>query len=88
MFCNFILKMIENVVKCFKMDSGVVVIGIYNGYFYVDEVFVVYMLCKYILIYVNVKLVCICDFKFFDECDIVVDVGGEYEFVCYCYDYY
>lgn len=88
MLRNFILKMTENAAKRLKTDSGVVAIGTHNGHFHADEALAVYMLRKHIPTYANAKLVRTRDPKLLDECDIVVDVGGEYEPARHRYDHH
>lgn len=51
----------------------------YNGIFYCDEVLVCVLFC-FLLEYWDVEIVWIWDFEKFVFCDIVVDVGGEYDF--------
>lgn len=88
MLRNFILKMTENAAKRLKTDSGVVAIGTHNGHFHADEALAVYMLRKHIPTYANAKLVRTRDSKLLEECDIVVDVGGEYEPARHRYDHH
>lgn len=88
MLRNFILKMTENAAKRLKTDSGVVAIGTHNGHFHADEALAVYMLRKHIPTYANAKLVRTRDSKLLNECDIVVDVGGEYEPARHRYDHH
>ncbi|KAK0702617.1 metal-dependent protein hydrolase [Apiosordaria backusii] len=80
--------MAENAAKRLKTDSGVVAIGTHNGHFHADEALAVYMLRKHIPTYANAKLVRTRDPKLLDECDIVVDVGGEYEPARHRYDHH
>ncbi|KAK4654343.1 hypothetical protein QC762_403060 [Podospora pseudocomata] len=80
--------MTENAAKRLKTDSGVVAIGTHNGHFHADEALAVYMLRKHIPTYANAKLVRTRDPKLLDECDIVVDVGGEYEPARHRYDHH
>ncbi|KAK4643101.1 hypothetical protein QC761_403060 [Podospora bellae-mahoneyi] len=80
--------MTENAAKRLKTDSGVVAIGTHNGHFHADEALAVYMLRKHIPAYANAKLVRTRDPKLLDECDIVVDVGGEYEPARHRYDHH
>ncbi|KAK0660410.1 metal-dependent protein hydrolase [Cercophora samala] len=88
MLRHFIHKMTENAAKRLKTDSGVVAIGTHNGHFHADEALAVYMLRKHIPTYANAKLVRTRDPKLLDECDIVVDVGGEYEPARHRYDHH
>lgn len=88
MLRSFILKMTENAAKRLKTDSGVVAIGTHNGHFHADEALAVYMLRKHIPTYANAKLVRTRDPKLLNECDIVVDVGGEYEPARHRYDHH
>ncbi|VBB80520.1 Putative protein of unknown function [Podospora comata] len=80
--------MTENAAKRLKTDSGVVAIGTHNGHFHADEALAVYMLRKHIPTYANAKLVRTRDSKLLNECDIVVDVGGEYEPARHRYDHH
>ncbi|KAK5661689.1 hypothetical protein OQA88_9789 [Cercophora sp. LCS_1] len=72
--------MTESAAKRLKTSAGGgVSIGTHNGHFHADEALAVYMLRKYIPTYTNATLVRTRDPKLLETCDIVVDVGGEYE---------
>lgn len=88
MFRTLALKMAENSAKRLKMDSSAVVIGTHNGHFHADEALAVYMLRKYIPTYSAAKLVRTRDSKILEGCDIVVDVGGEYDAARNRYDHH
>ncbi|KAK3994661.1 metal-dependent protein hydrolase [Cladorrhinum sp. PSN332] len=79
--------MAENAAKRLKTDNGVA-IGTHNGHFHADEALAVYMLRKHIPTYSAAKLVRTRDPKLLDECDIVVDVGGEYDAAKNRYDHH
>ncbi|KAK4164465.1 metal-dependent protein hydrolase [Cladorrhinum sp. PSN259] len=78
--------MAENVAKRLKTD--VLLIGTHNGHFHADEALAVHMLRKYIPTYSAARLVRTRDPKLLDECDIVVDVGGEYDAAKNRYDHH
>ncbi|KAK4191154.1 metal-dependent protein hydrolase [Podospora australis] len=88
MFRSLALKMAENAAKRLKTDNGVVAIGTHNGHFHADEALAVYMLRQHIPSYANAKLVRTRDPKLLEQCDIVVDVGGEYEPARHRYDHH
>lgn len=72
-------KMAENAAKRIKTDGGVLTIGTHNGHFHADEALAVYMLRQYVPKYTGARLVRTRDPALLETCDIVVDVGGEYE---------
>ncbi|KAL4225066.1 hypothetical protein ACF0H5_015760 [Mactra antiquata] len=68
-------------------DSKVVKIGTHNGSFHCDEVLACFML-KQLPIYKHAEIVRTRDPAVLDTCDIVVDVGGEYNPDKHRYDHH
>ena len=62
-------------------------IGTHNGTFHCDEVFACYML-KTLPEYKEAEIVRSRDPQVLRECDIVVDVGGEYDPSTHRYDHH
>ncbi|KAJ8888658.1 hypothetical protein PR048_008150 [Dryococelus australis] len=74
----------EPSVKIRKMEQTV---GTHNGVFHCDEVLACFML-KLLPQYKNATIVRSRDQKVLDTCDVVVDVGGEYDPVHHRYDHH
>ena len=70
-----------------KRRHGTVTIGTHNGTFHCDEVLACYML-KLLPDYKDAAIVRTRDPALLKECDIVVDVGGEYDPATHRYDHH
>lgn len=85
MFRNTI-KMAETSAKRLK-TSSVISIGTHNGHFHADEALAVYML-RMLPAYQGSSLIRTRDPALLDTCQIVVDVGGEYDASRHRYDHH
>ena len=70
-----------------KRHHSTVTIGTHNGTFHCDEVLACYML-KLLPEYKDASVVRTRDPALLKECDIVVDVGGEYDPSAHKYDHH
>lgn len=71
--------MAENAAKRIKTDGGALTVGTHNGHFHADEALAVYMLRQHVPKYTGARLIRTREPALLETCDIVVDVGGEYE---------
>jgi uncharacterized UPF0160 family protein len=80
--------MIDSAAKRLKTSSsGPLLIGTHNGHFHADEALAVHML-RMLPPYQDAGLVRTRDPKVLGTCDIVVDVGGEYDAARHRYDHH
>lgn len=78
-------KMAETAAKRLKISP--VVIGTHSGHFHADEALAVYML-RMLPEYQDSQLIRTRDQETLNKCDIVVDVGGEYNPATHRYDHH
>jgi uncharacterized UPF0160 family protein len=79
--------MTDSAAKRLKTSSGPLLIGTHNGHFHADEALAVHML-RMLPPYRDSSLVRTRDPKVLETCDIVVDVGGEYDAGKHRYDHH